>query len=68
VAGLELSWAGIATPIDIRRLPPATLAALPDFYRAGLGIDDAADRLASPCLERMPARPLCEDPDDYQTS
>jgi hypothetical protein len=58
----------MTTGIDVRRLPPDALALLPDYYRAGLGIDDAADRLANPGLERKPVHPPHEEPDDYQTS
>lgn len=58
----------MATGVDARCLPPDALAALPDLYRAGLGIQDAADRLAAPGLERRPPRPPRHDPDDYPTT
>lgn len=62
----------MATGLDARRLPPAALAMLPDFYRAGLAIDDAADRLADPgpTPEPFPHRPLADelisDPQEVQ--
>lgn len=59
-----LAQLAMATGLDVGRLPPDALAALPDLYRAGLGIDDAADRITAPGLQRKPARPPHEDPDD----
>lgn len=58
----------MATGVDARCLPPDALAALPDLYRAGLGIDDAADQLAYPGPERRLTRPFPQDPDNYPST
>ena len=60
----------MATGIDVRRLSSASLAMLPDYYRAGLGIHDTSDRLLDPdpAPEPFPREARVKDDGPCQTN